>query len=91
MSLMQNTQDITKTNEQVYLVTLVRQSADLPMYLDNMVYKTTEAGQKFMAGLVSAFEQADYRSTKIGDDKYELDNGLDKITLTGKVQDVFQG
>ena len=55
MSLMQNTQNISKTDEQVYLITLVRQSADRPMYLDSIIYKTAAAGQKYMANLADAF------------------------------------
>lgn len=89
MSLMQNTSEISKTDNQVYSILLVRQSADRPMYLDNMVYETPAAGQKFMAKLVDAFTQAGYRQKKVNDDHYELDNGLDKISLTGKTQDVY--
>ncbi|HJA21288.1 MAG TPA: hypothetical protein H9721_01690 [Candidatus Limosilactobacillus intestinipullorum] len=91
MSLMQDTQNIKKTDEQVYLITLVRQSADRPMYLDHMVYQTTAAGQRFMANLADAFDKAGYRKEKTNADHYELNNGLDKITLTGKSQSVFQG
>ena len=90
MSLMQNTSEITKTDKQVYLITLVRQSADLPMYLDHMVYETPAAGYKFMAKLVNAFTEAGYRQKQVNEDHYELDNGLDKISLTGKTQDVFK-
>lgn len=91
MSLMQNTSKINKTDEQVYSIVLVRQSTDMPMYLDNMIYQTAEAGQKFMANMTAAFERAGYRKTKIDDDHYKLNNGLDKISLTGKVEDVYQG
>lgn len=90
MSLMQNTQNISKTDEQVYLITLVRQSADRPMYLDSMIYKTTEAGQAFMANLADAFAKAGYRQDKTSADHYELNNGLDKISLKGASQSVFK-
>lgn len=90
MSLMQNTSEINKTDKKVYLITLVRQSTDLPMYLDHMIYEDTAAGQKFMANLVEAFSRAGYRQKKISDDHYELNNGLDKISLTGKLQDVYK-
>lgn len=90
MSLMQNTADINKTGKQVYLVTLVRESTDQPMYLDQMVYESATAGQKFMANLTAAFVRAGYREQKTDADHYELNNGLDKISLTGKQQDVFE-
>ena len=45
MSLMQNTADIDKTGKQVYLITLIRESADQPMYLDQMIYESAAAGQ----------------------------------------------
>ncbi|MBD5806639.1 hypothetical protein EAI26_07595 [Lactobacillus sp. 0.1XD8-4] len=90
MSLMQNTSEISKTDTQVYLVTLVRESADMPQYIDHMVYETTEGGQKFMARLVEAFSRAGYRQKKVSDDEYLLNNGLDKITLTGETQAVFK-
>lgn len=89
MALMQDTAEISKTNQEVYLVTMIRRSADLPMYLDNMVYDSPDAGHKFMAKLVAAFERAGYRKEKIDDDHYKLNNGLDKISLTGKIQSVF--
>lgn len=90
MSLMQNTSDINKTGKQVFLVTLVRESTDQPMYLDQMVYESAAAGEKFMANLTAAFVRAGYREQKIDADHYELNNGLDKISLTGKQQDVFE-
>lgn len=90
MSLMQNTQNISKTDEQVYLITLVRKSADRPTYLDHMIYRTSAAGQKFMANLADAFAKAGYRQKKVSADHYELDNGLDKISLTGANQDIYQ-
>ncbi|KRM28168.1 MULTISPECIES: hypothetical protein [Limosilactobacillus] len=90
MSLMQNASEITKTDKQVYLITFVRQSTDRPMYLDNMIYETPAAGHKFMAKLVDAFTQAGYREKQVNDDHYELNNGLDKISLTGKTQDVYK-
>lgn len=90
MSLMQNTTDINKTGKQVYLVTLIRESTDQPMYLDQMVYESAAAGQKFMAGLTDAFVRAGYRKQKDSADHYELNNGLDKISLTGKTEDVFE-
>lgn len=89
MSLMQNTSEISKTDQQVYSITLVRQSADLPMYLDNMIYESQASGRKFMTKLVDSFTKAGYRQKKLNDDKYELNNGLDKITLTGKVEDIY--
>ncbi|MGM9892004.1 hypothetical protein [Limosilactobacillus sp.] len=91
MSLMQDTQNINKTDEQVYLITLVRQSTDRPMYLDHMIYQTTAAGQKFMANLADAFSKAGYRLEKVNADHYILNNGLDKITLTGESQGIYQG
>ncbi|MFC2684297.1 MAG: hypothetical protein ACFN06_02075 [Limosilactobacillus oris] len=90
MSLMQNTSNIKKTSQSVYLITLVRRSADRPMYLDHMVYDSAAAGQKFMTNLAAAFERAGYRLTKSDADHYQLDNGLDKITLTGSTQSVFE-
>ena len=90
MSLMQNTLNFSKTDEQVYLITLVRQSADRPMYLDSMIYKTAAAGQKFMANLADAFAKAGYREDKVSADHYELNNGLDKIKLTGSNQSIFK-
>lgn len=90
MSLMQDTSEISKTDQQVYLITLVRKSPDLPMYIDNMIYESTQSGQKFMSKLVAAFSRAGYRDTKINDDHYELTNGLDNISLTGKLQDVYK-
>lgn len=90
MSLLQNTSEINKTDKQVYLINLIRQSADQPTYLDHMVYENSAAGQKFMAKLVAAFVRAEYRKTKIDNDHYQLTNGLDKITLTGELQDVYQ-
>lgn len=90
MSLMQNTSNIKKTNQTVYLITLVRQSADRPMYLDHMAYESAAAGQKFMANLTAAFERAGYRLKKSEADHYLLDNGLDKISLTGSTQSVFE-
>ena len=90
MSLMQNTADINKTGKQVYLVTLVRESTDQPMYLDPMVYESAAAGEKFMANLTAAFVRAGYREKQADADHYELNNGLDKISLTGKQQDVFE-
>lgn len=90
MSLMQNTSNIKKTSQSVYLITLVRRSADRPMYLDHMVYDSAAAGQKFMANLAAAFERAGYRLNKDDADHYQLDNGLDKITLTGSTQSVFE-
>lgn len=89
MSLMRNTADINKTTEKIYLVTLVRRSADRPMYMDHMLYKTAEEGQKFMARLVEAFAKAGYRDKKVDADHYQLDNGLDKINLTGKEHSVY--
>jgi hypothetical protein len=86
---MQNTSEISKTDKQVYSITLVRQSADLPTYLDNMIYESKESGQKFMVKLVNSFANAGYRQKKVNDDHYELTNGLDKISLTGKVEDVY--
>lgn len=91
MSLMQNTKNINKTDEQVYLVTLVRQSTDRPMYLDNMIYQTTAAGQQFMANLAEAFNKAGYRMEKTDANHFVLNNGLDKIELTGQSQSVYQG
>jgi hypothetical protein len=90
MSLMQNTSDINKTGQQVYLVTLLRESADQPMYLDQMVYESAAAGQKFMANLATAFVRAGYRKEQADADHYKLNNGLDQISLTGKQQDVFE-
>lgn len=90
MSLMQNTSEISKTDQQVYSITLVRESADLPMYLDNMIYDSEESGRKFMQKMVGSFSNAGYRQKKINDDHYELNNGLDKISLTGKVEDVYK-
>jgi hypothetical protein len=90
MSLMQNTSEISKTDEKVYLITLVRQSTDLPMYLDHMVYQSAAAGEKFMANLVNAFAHAGYKEKKASADHYELSNGLDKISLTGEEQDVYK-
>ena len=90
MSLMQNTADIDKTGKQVYLITLIRESADQPMYLDQMIYESAVAGQKFMTNLTDAFVRAGYREEKVDADHYKLNNGLDKITLTGKQQDVFE-
>lgn len=90
MSLMQNTADIDKTGKQVYLVTLLRESTDQPMYLDQMIYESAAAGQKFMANLTAAFVRAGYREEKVNADHYKLNNGLDKISLTGKQQDVFK-
>ena len=90
MSLMQNTADINKTGKQVCLVTLVRESTDQPMYLDQMVYESAAAGEKFMANLTAAFVRAGYREKQADADHYELNNGLDKISLTGKQQDVFE-
>lgn len=90
MSLMQNTSNIKKTSQSVYLITLVRRSADRPMYLDHMVYDSAAAGQKFMTNLAAAFERAGYRLNKNDADHYQLDNGLDKITLTGSTQSVFE-
>ncbi|WP_302118147.1 hypothetical protein [uncultured Limosilactobacillus sp.] len=91
MSLMQNTSEINKTDKQVYLVTLIRRSTNMPQYIDHMVYETAEGGQKFMARLVEAFSRAGYRQQKISDDKYDLDNGLDKITLRGTTQPIYKG
>ena len=90
MSLMQNTSEISKTDQQVYSITLIRNSPDLPMYIDNMVYESTQSGQKFMEKLVAAFSRAGYRDTKVDDHHYELTNGLDKISLSGKLEDVFK-
>jgi hypothetical protein len=89
MSLMQDTAEINKTDKQVYLVTMVRQSTDMPMYIDHMIYSTPAGGQKFMTKLVAAFAHAGYRDQKIDVNHYKLNNGLDKITLTGKVQDIY--
>jgi hypothetical protein len=55
-----------------------------------MVYDSAAAGQKFMANLAAAFERAGYRLNKDDADHYQLDNGLDKITLTGSTQSVFE-
>ncbi|MBC8744823.1 hypothetical protein H5W18_09620 [Lactobacillus sp. Marseille-P7033] len=90
MSLMQNTSEINKTDKQVYLVTLIRRSTNMPQYIDHMVYETAEGGQKFMTRLVEAFLRAGYRQQKISDDKYDLDNGLDKITLRGTTQPIYK-
>lgn len=90
MSLMQDTAEISKTDSQVYLVTMVRQSTDMPMYIDHMVYQTVAGGQKFMTKLVAAFAHAGYREKKVDADHYELSNGLDKISLTGKLEDVYE-
>lgn len=90
MSLMQDTANINKTGKQVYLVTLIRESTDQPMYLDQMIYKSADAGQKFMANLTAAFVRAGYREQKADADHYQLSNGLDKISLTGKQQDIFE-
>lgn len=90
MSLMQNTSDINKTGKQVYLVTLIKESTDQPMYLDQMVYKSAAAGQKFMANLTDAFVRAGYRKQQVDADHYKLSNGLDKISLTGKQHDIFE-
>lgn len=90
MSLMQNTSEISKTDQQVYSIILIRKSPDLPMYIDNMIYESSQSGQKFMQKLVAAFSRAGYRNKQIDDDHYELNNGLDKISLTGKLQDVYQ-
>ena len=87
---MQNTQNISKTDEQVYLITLVRQSADRPTYLDHMIYQTSDAGQQFMANLADAFAKAGYRQEKVSADHYELNNGLDKISLKGASQSIYQ-
>ncbi len=38
MSLMQNTSEINKTDKQVYLITLLRKSTNMPQYIDHMVY-----------------------------------------------------
>lgn len=89
MSLMQDVQSTNKTDQQVYLITLVRQSTDRPLYLDHMIYQTAADGEKFMARLVAAFGRAGYRQQKVTADHYELNNGLDKITLTGTAQDVY--
>lgn len=89
MSLMQNTSEISKTEQQVYLITLIRKSPDLPMYIDNMIYESVQSGQKFMTKLVAAFSRG-YRDSKVDDDHYELTNGLDKISLSGKLEDVFK-
>ena len=43
MSLMQNTSEISKTEQQVYLITLIRKSPDLPMYIDNMIYESAQS------------------------------------------------
>ncbi|MEY8442245.1 hypothetical protein AALA17_06375 [Lactobacillaceae bacterium 24-114] len=90
MSLMQDTAEINKTDRQVYLVSLLRKSPDLPMYFDQMIYDSSQAGQKFMKKLVAAFVRAGYREEKLSDDHYKLDNGLDKIDLRGKLEDVYQ-
>ncbi|MCZ3747431.1 hypothetical protein L2520_08545 [Limosilactobacillus vaginalis] len=90
MSLMQNTSEISKTDQQVYSITLVRKSPDLPMYIDNMIYESAQSGQKFMTKLVAAFSRAGYRDSKVDDDHYKLTNGLDKISLSGKLEDVFK-
>ena len=55
MSLMQNTSEINKTDKQVYLITLLRKSTNMPQYIDHMIYETAEGGQEFMARLVEAF------------------------------------
>jgi hypothetical protein len=60
------------------------------MYIDHMVYQTAAGGQKFMTKLVSAFAHADYREKKVDADHYELSNGLDKISLTGQLEDVYE-
>ena len=44
-----------------------------------------------MARLVEAFSRAGYREKKLSDDKYNLDNGLDKITLRGSYQPIYKG
>ena len=90
MSLMQNTSEISKTDQQVYSITLIRKSPDLPMYIDNMIYESVQSGQKFMTKLVAAFSRAGYRANKIDDDHYKLSNGLDQISIYGKLQDVFK-
>lgn len=87
---MRNTSEISKTDAQVYLVTLIRESADMPQYIDHMIYETQAGGQKFMSRLVEAFSRAGYRQKKVSDDEYLLNNGLDKITLTGEVQDIYK-
>ena len=38
MSLMQNTSEINKTDKQVYLITLLRKSTNMPQYIDHMIY-----------------------------------------------------
>ena len=91
MSLMQNTSEINKTDKQVYLITLLRKSTNMPEYIDHMIYETAEGGQEFMAHLVEAFSWAGYREKKLSDDKYNLDNGLDKITLRGSYQPIYKG
>ena len=91
MSLMQNTSEINKTDKQVYLITLLRKSTNMPQYIDHMIYETAEGGQEFMARLVEAFSRAGYRQKKLSDDKYNLDNGLDKITLQGSYQPIYKG
>lgn len=90
MSLMQNTAEISKTDQQVYSITLIRKSPDLPMYIDNMIYESVQSGQKFMTKLVAAFSRAGYHDNKIDDDHYKLSNGLDQISIYGKLQDVFK-
>ena len=62
MSLMQNTSEINKTDKQVYLITLLRKSTNMPQYIDHMIYETAEGGQEFMARLVEAFSRAGKRS-----------------------------
>jgi hypothetical protein len=55
-----------------------------------MIYESAAAGQKFMNNLAAAFERAGYRLSKNDADHYQLDNGLDKISLTGTSQSVFE-